>query len=63
MHDRTSIDRSSSKLTNPLIAGNKSLKKIMVDDTRKYKETAIKQLEKDYTFTPNMNATSRLLAK
>ena len=54
MHDRTSIDRSSSKLTNPLIAGNKSLKKIMVDDTRKYKETAIKQLEKDYTFTPNI---------
>ena len=59
MHDRTSLDRSSSKLINPLIAGNKALQKVIHDDTRKYKDAAIKQLEKEYTFTPSMNATSR----
>lgn len=57
-HDRTSVDRAGSKNTNPLLTRNKSLQRVFPNDTRKYKESSIKELEKQYTFAPNLNPIS-----
>ena len=62
-HNRTSVDRAGSKNTNPLLTRNKSLQKVFPNDTRKYKESSIKELEKQYTFAPNLNPISLQLAK